>query len=640
MVGNSSNNDKIIREALDHYANVRHWWLIPCWGLTPARVCCCPKGLACKNPGKHPREEHKHRTARDAYKPRPYTLDDLELARARHLRQFGAEPNWAVHLGRSGLTCLDIDRHKPEADGVANLAALVAQHGPLPDTLCDNRGHYFFKAPADSDRWYVKHILPGVEFKAGPSLVHVFPSAHYKGGQYVFGDQPAVAVELPAWLESWARQAWAPPPPRPMGEVRREAVNLDTLHARVRAYVATVPGGTDGVDRRQQTLYTAWQLTHGWGLSAADAWPHFQRWNDTCSPPRDERALRKFLEEADRKGGQRGWLLDDDRNRDPHTVQGMRIGSGEFPMKLRRPPVPTAVPPAEDLGQEPSARLVAELAAEEAEHQVAARAASVMAAEHRAEHRPEATTCHCHGFLYHPERNRVRVARFSCGCWSCLNCSKRLKRIWAPHLQLKITTVPDPQSPRGVDPPLTQPRTDPVYLGDIPAAAWPNIRRSLHRAGADFVRVTSADRLTLTVCATAPFAGGAEMPPTEAAELVVAIVEAILIFGDTRKPIHTSKGWRLPRPKPSGWRYVAPVEKAATRQQIVEAVEAECGEVRTRRMPFPFFIWAAEAPAPFDPGRLAEEGWGQLARELHERIELQLLGIPVAGPEMPLRLTQ
>jgi hypothetical protein len=59
----------------------------------------------------------------------------------------------AIDLGKSGLFVLDADRHNPDKDGVAALAALFEVHGrpagvPLVRTA-GNGEHYYFRQPID-----------------------------------------------------------------------------------------------------------------------------------------------------------------------------------------------------------------------------------------------------------------------------------------------------------------------------------------------------------------------------------------------------------------------------------------------------------------------------------------------------------
>jgi len=561
-------------------------------------------------------------------------------ARKEHLRRSKAEPNWAVLLWRSNLVYLDIDQHKADADGVANLRQLLAEHGPLPETLRDSRGHYFFRAPAGSEAWHADHIAPGVELKCGASLVHVPPSRHASGADYTWLTpiETTPIAELPAWIVDWARLKFAPkpkvsaaPPQRPSLESRE----YDKLHRRIAAYVARVPGAVEGSGGRMATLKFLWNIIRGFDLPAAELMPHILDWNATCLPPWPEHQLRKMANETDAKPGARGWLVNRDRE----------IPYDDFPMKLRprnEPPKQTPQEIAEEINRAPmpSADAVARDVEELERERAVSKAMDRLIWDAQRKARPAATAkCQCHSFLYHPEKNQVRTARLACGCWDCLQCAAKLKKIWSEHIKLMIESIVIPPYSSEFsleDEVLTGPRETPVYIGTVEAGQpWARTRRQFARLHAEFVRIESADRTTFAVCATLRFPGSVELDPPVASTKVAEMINAIPIFGDTRKPIHTSKNWQRPKRPPSGWRYIGALDKSYTRHAIVSAMEAECGDCRAKTMPFPFFIWAADSPVPIDAWQLQEDGWGTLIRELYMRIDLRLKGTPLP-PDEPI----
>lgn len=82
------------------------------------------------------------------------------------------------------------------------------------------------------------------------------------------------------------------------------------LIERARRYVALMPPGVSGSGRHGATVAVANVLTHGFGLSEADAWPLLLEYNDRCLPPSDHGKLRHRLESVRNFSNKEpdGWL--------------------------------------------------------------------------------------------------------------------------------------------------------------------------------------------------------------------------------------------------------------------------------------------------------------------------------------------
>lgn len=104
--------------------------------------------------------------------------------------------------GRSGLLVLDID---PRNGGDAELAALEAKHGRLPDTVEALTGgggrHIIFQRPPDLK--FRSELAPGVDIKADGYIVAP-PSVHPNGQPYCWeaSSHPLETelATLPAWV--------------------------------------------------------------------------------------------------------------------------------------------------------------------------------------------------------------------------------------------------------------------------------------------------------------------------------------------------------------------------------------------------------------------------------------------------------
>ena len=116
--------------------------------------------------------------------------------------------NVAIATGRgSGIVVLDVD---PDHDGDDSLAALLAEHGSLPDTpevLSGGGGrHLYFKMPAGVE---VKNAVAiagwhGLDFRAEGGYVIAPPSLHPSGTPYTWETssrpESTPLAEMPPWL--------------------------------------------------------------------------------------------------------------------------------------------------------------------------------------------------------------------------------------------------------------------------------------------------------------------------------------------------------------------------------------------------------------------------------------------------------
>jgi hypothetical protein len=118
------------------------------------------------------------------------------------------EANVGIPTGpESGIFVVEADTAAGHGvDGIANLAALVAQHGPLPPTRMaispSGSQHYYFKWPDDPAvviRNSVGHIAPGIDVRGAGGMVLAPPSVKPGVGQYRWLNDLAPAA-APSWL--------------------------------------------------------------------------------------------------------------------------------------------------------------------------------------------------------------------------------------------------------------------------------------------------------------------------------------------------------------------------------------------------------------------------------------------------------
>lgn len=181
----------------------RGWAVLACHDPVRAGDCSCGRP-ACASPAKHPR------TRRGLHEA---TTDQAAIG-AWWRRWPNA--NVAVRTGAaSQLVVVDID---PGHGGEESLTALLATHGPLPDTLAVHTGgggrHLYFAHPGGTVRNSAGALGPGLDVRGDGGYILAPPSRHVTGDAYrwVTAGRP---TPLPAWLlDIFERQAPDPAPPR------------------------------------------------------------------------------------------------------------------------------------------------------------------------------------------------------------------------------------------------------------------------------------------------------------------------------------------------------------------------------------------------------------------------------------------
>jgi hypothetical protein len=107
---------------------------------------------------------------------------------------------------------VDLDRHDPDADGVANWKAVREECGPVPNTTISRTGgggvHLVFAAPPDCDirNFQVKptKIAPGIDVRGEGGQIVVPPSVHPVTGEfYRWGEGTAPWETAPAMAPDW-----------------------------------------------------------------------------------------------------------------------------------------------------------------------------------------------------------------------------------------------------------------------------------------------------------------------------------------------------------------------------------------------------------------------------------------------------
>lgn len=173
------------------YAN-EGWFVSPLHGINDARACTCRRGRYCAHAGKHPFGRLAPHGARDASR-RPEVV-------GRWFSTF-RWMNVGIVPGPSGLVVLDEDPRNFEIDSAPDVLGVIVD---LPVTLTARTGgggrHFYFADPERRAR--TRLLLPGLEIKAGRSLLVAPPSGHKSGGSYHWLDVDVPVAPAPEWLIS------------------------------------------------------------------------------------------------------------------------------------------------------------------------------------------------------------------------------------------------------------------------------------------------------------------------------------------------------------------------------------------------------------------------------------------------------
>jgi hypothetical protein len=247
------------------------WRVFPVHSLRGG-VCTCGEP-SCDNPGKHPLTQHG--------------LHDATNSEAAILRWWNRWPDANIGIRAEDIgVVIDVD---PRNGGDASLDRLIAEYGPLPDTVEVLTGgggtHYYLSAPTKLAKGKLPGY-PGIDVQAAGSYIIAPPSLHKSGQRYEFEASSDFLLgqqigQCPGWLFSLRGAA----PPTSSGERRHveltaaPAAALAELRAALSALDPDIP--YDEWVRVGQAIHS-----QGWieGLdtwsewsAAGKKWPGHQR---------------------------------------------------------------------------------------------------------------------------------------------------------------------------------------------------------------------------------------------------------------------------------------------------------------------------------------------------------------------------
>lgn len=257
------------------YASRLGWRVVPLHDMS-AGVCSCHEGARCiKSAGKHPRISDWVNAA----------SSDPDVIEAWWRKYPTANFGIATGVG-SGFFALDED---PVHGGDVTLAALIAEHGPLPITTQARTGsggyHYLFTSdvPVGTN---ASKIGPGLDIRGEGGQIVVAPSRSGKGAySWVHAPWDVPPAPAPAWLlERLGRvpSAVTTAPVTDRGYFPPASPEiLDQVRVALEAHGPAITDHGGGL----HTVHAAAILTHDFALTDDEAWPLFVEWNQTCQPP-------------------------------------------------------------------------------------------------------------------------------------------------------------------------------------------------------------------------------------------------------------------------------------------------------------------------------------------------------------------
>lgn len=207
---------------------------------------------ACANLGwrLHPTSQYSRASCvKDAADVATYDLDQLD----QWSREFPG-CGWRVVMGGSGIWAIDVDSPSQDhkANGMAEMAKLVAVHGPLPPGPRIRTGGggcvLIFKHSGEPISGKTGTPAPGIDPRRGRLTVTIPPSIHVTTKRPYFWLVPPWEINPPT-APAWLLEAVKPPPvpeirPAPVLDKGEKARNyaIAALKSAI-AKVATAPAG-------------------------------------------------------------------------------------------------------------------------------------------------------------------------------------------------------------------------------------------------------------------------------------------------------------------------------------------------------------------------------------------------------------
>ena len=141
----------------------------------------------------------------------------------------------------------------------------------------------------------------------------------------------------------------------------------------------------------------------------------------------------------------------------------------------------------------------------------------------------------------------------------------------------------------------------PFFTLDVPIvdrAAWDRIRRQIQRKHGQRVKIKRVGEGYVRVIATVEMIDDdypcRKLTTNAALTLMAETINAICTFGDSKRPIATSREWKLPEEDKSDFDFITGMPAEARRGEIIDSVRELGYDPQTRRPKSPFMPWTCD----------------------------------------------
>lgn len=186
-----------------------------------------------------------------------------------------------------------------------------------------------------------KRPVDAIAVAGKPPQIEVYDRGRY----FAFTGQPFGEArpvrECQAELDALLAHYW---PPAPAPVERTTYQNPMDIRERAARYLAVLPPAISGCSGHNATFRAACVLVLGFGLRPETAFPLLSDWNQLCQPPWSDKELWHKLGDADKREGDRGWLLRDGGRYEGPDVDLRALLSSLAPTTLGVAAMPSAKP--------------------------------------------------------------------------------------------------------------------------------------------------------------------------------------------------------------------------------------------------------------------------------------------------------
>ena len=228
-----------------------------------------------------------------------------------------------------------IDAEGKVADWATEALALLPTYAEVSPSGSGIKAFCLGELPGGKGK---KHDLPGTHCG-----IEVYGAGRYfafTGRRFSLEDELA---DCQAGIDELFRRYWPAKQPTPVAaapQVTNYAphVGPTPIEERAARYLERIPPAVSGASGHNQTFKAACVLVLGFGLPIEKAFPLLAAWNQNCQPPWSDSDLWHKLGDADKRTGERGWLLRGNRYEGPDVDLSALLASAPLESEGESPP--------------------------------------------------------------------------------------------------------------------------------------------------------------------------------------------------------------------------------------------------------------------------------------------------------------